>query len=66
MGKRFELIDFRKRQGLTQKQMAEKLGISSIHYSRIETGDSNPSFEVMERFKEVFNIENTFKYFEKC
>lgn len=31
-----EIKVIRKRKGLTQKEMAEKLGISAIHYSRIE------------------------------
>lgn len=66
MGKRLNLLHLRKKLGLTQKELAEKLGISSTHYSRIETGESNPSFELMESFKEAFEIEDVFKLFEKC
>lgn len=63
---RLELLRFRKSQHLTQKAMAEKLEITPTHYSRIETGVSNPSFEIMERFKETFKVEDAFKLFEKC
>lgn len=66
MGKRLNLLHLRKKLGLTQKELAERLGISSTHYSRIETGESNPSYELMEKAKEVFNTENVFKLFEKC
>ena len=66
MGNRIGLLAFRKANGLTQKQMAEKLSISSTHYSRIETGVINPSFELMEKFKKVFDVEDAFKLFEKC
>ena len=37
-----------------------------LEQMRIETGVSNPSFEIMERFKEVFKVEDAFKLFEKC
>ena len=68
MGKRLNLLYFRKRQNLNQKAMAEKLGITTTHYSRIETGISNPSFDIMERLSNVFNVksEEVFKLFEKC
>lgn len=66
MGKRLNLLHLRKKHGWTQKELAEKLGITSTHYSRIETGESNPSYELMERFKEVFEIEDVFKLLEKC
>ena len=49
---------FRIRQGLTQKQMAEKLGISKSHYSGIEQGVQNPSYTVIETFAKVFGAEN--------
>lgn len=65
MGKRIELLSFRKRHNLTQKEMAAKLAITATHYSRIETGSSNPSYEILERFKEVFGITEVFEIFEK-
>lgn len=62
---RLKLLTFRKQLGLTQKEMAERIGITSTHYSRIETGDANPSYELLDRFKEVFGVENVFEMF-KC
>lgn len=56
--KRTGLQIFRIRQGLTQKQMAEKLGISKSHYSGIEQGVQNPSYTVIETFAKVFGAEN--------
>lgn len=56
--KRIGLKVFRIRQGLTQKQMAEKLGISESHYSGIEQGVQNPSYTVIESFTKVFGAEN--------
>lgn len=65
MGKRLKLLVFRKQEGLTQQQMAEKLGITSTHYSRIETGDSNPSYELLKKFQEEFGLIETLDLFEK-
>lgn len=56
--KRIGLKVFRIRKGLTQKQMAEKLGISESHYSGIEQGVQNPSYTVIESFTKVFGAEN--------
>ncbi len=66
MGARLELLKFRKTQGLTQTQFAKILGITATHYSRIETGQSNPSFEIMEKLKINFKVEDVFGLFEKC
>ena len=43
------LIDARKRQHLTQKQLSEKTGITQADISRIENGTRNPSLEMMKR-----------------
>lgn len=56
--KRTGLKIFRIRQGLTQKQMAKKLGISESHYSGIEQGVQNPSYTVIESFTKAFGAEN--------
>lgn len=52
--KRFNLIDFRKRSGLTQIQMANKLGISKSHYTALELGKQNPSYSLLEKFDAEF------------
>lgn len=46
--KRFNLKIFREKQGLNQKEMADKLGISKSYYVAIELGNNDPSFRVAE------------------
>ena len=52
--KREKLQDFRHKNKLTQEQMANKLNITVAHYKAIEYGQRNPSFELMERIKNIF------------
>ncbi|WP_304068644.1 helix-turn-helix transcriptional regulator [Megamonas hypermegale] len=52
--KRTQLKEFRNKLGLTQVQMAEKLGISLIHYKLIEQGKANPSLKLVLKFREEF------------
>ena len=53
--KRFNLKSFREKQGLNQKQMADKLGISKSYYVAIELGNSEPSFRVAEALYNNFH-----------
>ena len=41
------LLYYRKLAGLTQQQMAEALNINRTTYTKYETGDSEPSVEMM-------------------
>lgn len=41
---------------LTQKDLAEKLGISKSHLSEIESGKKTPTLNMLERYSEVFDI----------
>jgi len=43
--KNFALVDARKKQGLTQKQVAEKVHISVVSYQRIEYGTQRPTVD---------------------
>lgn len=43
------LIDARKHQGITQKELSEKTGITQADISRIENGSRNPSLAMMKR-----------------
>jgi XRE family transcriptional regulator, fatty acid utilization regulator len=43
--------------GLTQVEMAERLGISSIYVSRIENEHSFPTRRIIERYREKFGID---------
>lgn len=57
---RLNLIKFRKTRvkgKRSKKYFADTLGISRQHYSNIEDGLSNPSFELLERFYEIFSDE---------
>lgn len=43
------MIDARKAAGLTQKQLADKTGISQSDISKLETGSANPSLRTLQR-----------------
>lgn len=47
------LIGFRKANGLTQKEVSERLGVTQQTYARLE---SNPSSASIERLFKVFNV----------
>lgn len=61
--KREKLQEFRQKNQLTQEQMANKLNITVSHYKAIEYGQRNPSFELMERIKNIFPKANIDKIF---
>lgn len=41
---------------LTQKELAEKLGISKSHLSEIESGKKTPTLALLESYSQVFKI----------
>ena len=43
------MIDARKASGLTQKELAEKTGISQGDISKLENGSGNPSIRTLQR-----------------
>lgn len=43
------MIDARKESGLTQKQLADKTGITQADISRLESGSANPSLRTLQR-----------------
>ena len=47
--KRCAAIESRKAAGLTQKQLAEKMGTAQANISRFENGNSNPSLEFLQK-----------------
>ena len=61
--KREKLQKFRQKNKLTQEQMANKLNVTVSHYKAIEYGQRNPSFELMERIKNIFPNANIDKIF---
>ena len=46
------LIDARKTQNITQRELSEKTGITQADISRIENGTRNPSLSMMKRLAE--------------
>jgi len=47
----------RENAGLSQKKMAEKLGVSLSMFQKYEQGDNIPSYEVLLRMAQIFGIE---------
>jgi transcriptional regulator with XRE-family HTH domain len=43
--------------GLTQVEMANKLGITSIYISKIENEHSFPTRQMIERYREAFGVD---------
>ncbi len=41
---------------MKQKDLADKLGLSKSYISEIENGNRTPSFEVIEKYAELFKI----------
>ena len=41
---------------MTQKELAEKLGISRSHLSEIEAGKKAPTLQMLENYAEVFGV----------
>lgn len=44
-----QVVRERKRQKLTQKELADKIGLKQSNISRLETGKSNPSIDFLQR-----------------
>ena len=51
------MIDARKSQNMTQKELSEKTGITQADISRIERGTRNPSLEMMKRLAKGMGME---------
>jgi len=50
------LADYRKRAGLTQKQVGDHIGISSQAVSKWETGQSEPDIDTLCKLAKLYNI----------
>lgn len=50
------LIDLRKSKKLTQKEIAETIGISVLGYQRYEYGTREPAFHVLIALADYFNV----------
>ena len=47
----------RKSLGLKQREMADQLRISVVHYCNIENGKASPSPELLNRYREIWEID---------
>ena len=50
----------RKREGLTQKELAKGLGVAESTISMYENGKREPEFEMMETIVDYFNVDMNF------
>ncbi len=57
------LVNFRNIEGLSQKELADKLGVTLSFYSKIEIGLRNPSFNFIMKFKSNFPTADINKIF---
>lgn len=48
--------DIRLRKGLTQADVAAALGVSSVLYSRYETGKRQPSIDMLIQMADIFGV----------
>lgn len=55
---RTKLIEIRKKRGLTQEQMANKLDIARTTYTGYENGNFSPSLEMALEIKRILNYKN--------
>ena len=64
MHRRKKLIFWRIEKRLKQKDIYEKLEITPSHYSNLERGLSDPSYELLLKFREVFKVDDVIDLFE--
>lgn len=65
MHKRRKLILWRIEKDLKQREVAKALGVTSSHYSNIERGIVDPSYELLMRFRAQYPITDILWLFEK-
>lgn len=62
---RWNLIKWEKDNGLKSYFVAQKIGVSRQTWSRIKTGKQAPTFEQLEKFKDVFHVDDVFALFKE-
>lgn len=62
MGFRTNLVRLRMERNLTQKQMAESIGVRVQAYQAYEHGRSYPSFKVLQRIFDIYNINDVYNF----
>jgi transcriptional regulator with XRE-family HTH domain len=51
------LREYRRKRGLTQEKLAEKVGVSTHHIGMLELTRNFPTFDLIERLAEALDIE---------
>lgn len=51
-----KLKELRKSEKMTQRQLAEELGISRVNYTRYETDAARPDFETLIKIADFFDV----------
>ncbi|WP_221567145.1 helix-turn-helix domain-containing protein [Alkalihalobacillus sp. TS-13] len=51
---RKHLIELRRKQNLTQKELADRIGISTIYVRKLEKGVVNPGLQTMIKYEKYF------------
>jgi len=51
----YQILQLRKRKGLSQAELAKKIGIKQSNIARIEAGRQNLSINTLQKFAQVFN-----------
>lgn len=51
------LVFYRKLAGMTQEQVAQQLNINRTTYTKYETGDSEPSIEILRNISEILHVD---------
>lgn len=59
------LIEARKEQNLTQRELAQRTGITQANISKIENGTRNPSLEMLKRLAEGMNARLKIEFIPK-
>ena len=59
------IIEARKSQHLTQKELAERTGINRSDISKLENGNANPSLNTLRRLAEGLNMDMKIEFTPK-
>ena len=60
------MIDARKEQNLTQKELSERTGITQADISRIENGTRNPSINMVQRLADGLGMRLVLQFVPKA
>ncbi len=60
------MIDARKQNGLTQKQLSERTGIAQGDISKLENGSANPSIRTLQRLADGMGMRLKIEFLPKA